>query len=69
MNATSPARHPNFYVHKLRLEAREGAHIEIGPPAEPLSQSYQEGWIVAKFIAASLAIGSALMLLAQELAR
>jgi hypothetical protein len=66
--STPPAKRPIFYVHKLRLEAREGARVEIQPLALQV-RPHQGGWILAKFIGASLAATSLLVLIAHELAR
>ena len=48
------------YVHKLRLEARDGAHIEIQPLPTPTFRR-QDGWILAKFVGLALAMGSLLV--------
>jgi len=56
------------YVHKLRLEARDGARVAINPVQDP-EPTNRTSWIVAKLIGASLAVASMLMLAARELAR
>ncbi len=57
-----------LYVHKLRLESREGARVEIRPEAATTG-SRQAGWILAKLIGVSLAATSVLVLAARELVR
>jgi hypothetical protein len=52
-------------VHKLRLDAREGARVEIKPPIELAVRSHQGCWIIAKFIGASLTMISLLALVAR----
>jgi hypothetical protein len=66
--SATPAKRPTFYVHKLRLEAREGAHVEIRP-LDLQVRPQQGGWILAKFIGASLAATSLLVLIAHQFAR
>jgi len=51
---------PHPYVHKLRMEARDGAAIEL-QPAAPLT--YAGPRIVAKLVGASLAAATLLALL------
>jgi hypothetical protein len=68
MNATASAKNSSPYVHKLRLEAREGARVAIDPLIESQPGS-QSGWAIAKFVGASLAVTSLLVFLTRELLR
>ena len=68
MQHLAQSSYDGCYVHKLRLEAHDGARVEINSFDKPLP-SKQTSWIVAKLIGASLAVASLLMLAARELAR
>ena len=59
MNVVAPAKSPVFYVHKLRLEARDGARVEIVPTL-PMTSRSQGGWIVTKVVCAALAAAAVL---------
>jgi hypothetical protein len=55
------------YVHKLRLEARDGANVSIGPELPAIERKYATAWIIAKFVSLSLAFSSLLMFAAREI--
>jgi hypothetical protein len=55
------------YIHKLRLEARDGAYLSIAPELPPSERKYATAWIIAKFISLSLAFSSLLMFAAREI--
>jgi hypothetical protein len=55
------------YIHKLRLEARDGAYLSIAPDSQPIERKYATAWIIAKFVSLSLATSSLLMFVAREL--
>ena len=54
-----------FYVHKLRLEAREGADVEIRSPVV-FAVRTQGGWIVAKLVGVALAVAALLVVVASQ---
>jgi hypothetical protein len=62
-----------LYVHKLRLESREGARVEIRRVAATTASRQVSripaGWILAKLIGVSLVATSLLVIAARELAR
>ena len=64
MSFDPQTRHPVFYVHKLRLEAREGADVEIRPPVV-FAPKTQGGWIVAKLVGVALAVAAVLAIVAR----
>jgi hypothetical protein len=48
-------RHADCYVHKLRLEALEGARIETREPPGPAPGTLRRGRALVVFIGATLA--------------
>lgn len=67
MNANAARRLSgvNGYVHKLRLEASDGAHVVITAPIG--THQRRGGWIFAKFIALAVTTTSLLLLAASRL--
>ena len=63
MSFDAQAKNSVFYVHKLRLEASEGARVEVRAPMEHASWS-QGVWIVAKLVGATIAASAALVMVA-----
>jgi hypothetical protein len=67
VRAMAVANGSDGYVHKLRLEAREGAYVSIAPALPAIESKYAAAWIVAKFVSLSIAFSSLLMLAAREI--
>ena len=59
---------PDGYVHKLRLEALDGANVDIAPDAPIESRTFATAWMITKFVWLSIALSSLLILLAREIA-
>ncbi len=51
-------RQPNTYIHKLRLEAREGAFIEVRAPKGAGTAGV--GWLLTKFVIAVVVLSATL---------
>lgn len=63
MSTDAQTKNSVFYVHKLRLEASEGARVEVSP-AIGLASWSQGVWIVAKLVGATIAASAALVMVA-----
>ena len=59
---------PDGYVHKLRLEALDGANVDIAPDVPIESRTFATAWMITKFVWLSIALSSLLILLAREIA-
>ena len=73
MSFDAQAKNSVFYVHKLRLEASEGARVEVRAPIERADESQESatwlrtgGWIVAKLVGAAVAAAAVLGIVASQ---
>ena len=55
------------YIHKLRLEALDGAYLSAASELPPLERKHATAWILVKFISWSIAFSSLLIFAAREI--